>query len=86
MSEVQKEQAPIPVLDPRLLYCDSVFINTETNDESIVFCFSSGGAITSQYVFTPKHAKRFKILLDKRIKEYEDKNGVLETQLPDESL
>ena len=33
------------------------------------------------YFSSPKHAKRFLLLLQTKIKEYEDKFGVLETQL-----
>lgn len=80
--ESQQKQQPIPVLDPRLLYCDSTFISTEENGESFIFSFSSGGVITAQFCFSPKHAKRLKLLLDSKLEAYEKTHGELKTELP----
>ncbi len=75
------EQQAIPLTDPKLIYCNSAFIESLSNEE-MVFSFASGPVIINQFVFHPKHAKRFLLRLQEKIKEYEIKNGELKTELP----
>ncbi len=51
------------------------------DDEQFIFILQSGNFMR-RYALSPKHAKRFMLLLENRIGEYEKANGKLNTELP----
>lgn len=70
--------------EPRIIFCNKGFISVPENDEFIQFAFACDQIIIERFALTPKHAKRFKLLLDKTLEEYEKRNGELKTELPKE--
>lgn len=65
-----------------------IFALTNANyifDEEQIVLFLHSGNSARRYMLTPKHAKRFSLLLDKCIAEYEKKFGVLKTDLPQQN-
>ena len=52
------------------------------HDEGIRFLLITGNQ-ARQYEATPEHAKRISMLLQKNIEAYEEKNGEIETKLPE---
>ncbi len=74
----------MPVIEPRLTYCDAAFLDASPTDEEFILSIGSGGAIVGRFAFNPKHLKRLKLLLDKKIEEFEKRNGgPLVTTLPE---
>jgi len=67
-------------LDPILYALSNV--NIGFNQEVFDLLMISGGQ-GRQFRASPKHTKRIYLLLDKYIKEYENKFGPIETQLPE---
>lgn len=51
------------------------------DEEQFVFVLQSGNFMR-RYGLSPKHAKRFMLLLEKQVAEYEKTNGKLNTALP----
>src|SRR6185369_15200137 len=51
------------------------------DEEQFIFVLQSGNFMR-RYSLNPKHAKRFMLLLEKQIGEYEKANGKLNTALP----
>jgi hypothetical protein len=51
------------------------------DEEQFIFMLQSGNFMR-RYALSPKHAKRFMLLLGKQIAEYEKANGALKTDLP----
>ncbi len=56
-------------------------INLNPGEEEFILLLMSGNN-ARQYSLSPKHAKRFSMLLQKSIEEYEQKFGELKTELP----
>ena len=56
-------------------------INLNPSEEEFILLLMSGNN-ARQYSLNPKHAKRFSMLLQKSIEEYEQKFGELKTELP----
>ncbi|MBT7755326.1 MAG: DUF3467 domain-containing protein [Candidatus Magasanikbacteria bacterium] len=56
--------------------------NVEFDEEQFVFNTMSN-TIARRYVLSPKHAKRFFLLLQKKIEDYEKIHGELKTSLPE---
>jgi len=74
------DKKPIPVnIDPNLYALTGV--NVRFDEEQFFFQLTSGNQIRG-YLASPKHAKRVMLLLDKQVKEYENKFGDLKTDLP----
>jgi hypothetical protein len=67
-------------LDPVLYAVSNV--NIVFTEEEFVFNVFSGNQVR-RFVFSPKHAKRLLLLLEKQIGEYEKQFGKLETTLPE---
>ncbi len=75
------EPTPIPMnLDPNVYAITNVSINS--SEEEFAIQIGSGNQIR-QFSLTPKHAKRFSMLLNKVVEDYEQKFGQLTTQLPE---
>jgi hypothetical protein len=51
------------------------------DEEQFIFIMQSGNFMR-RYALTPKHAKRFTLLLEKQVADYEKANGKLDTELP----
>jgi hypothetical protein len=51
------------------------------DEEQFIFVLQSGNFMR-RYALHPKHAKRFMLLLEKQVAEYEKANGKLNTALP----
>jgi len=78
---MEEEQKVIKVnLDPILYAVNNV--NISFSEEEFVFIIFSGNQ-ARQFLFSPKHAKRFFLLLEKQLAEYEKRFSKLETKLPD---
>lgn len=76
-----EEKQSIPMnINPTLHYVGGAQILF--GDEEILLALTSGNQLF-QFAFSPKHAKRLKLLLDKQLAEYEKKFGNLETKLPE---
>jgi len=76
-----EEQRQIPVsMNPIFHYVSNVQIGA--GEEEFVLALTSGNQVF-QFVMSPKHMKRVKLLLDKNIDEYEKNFGKLETKLPE---
>jgi hypothetical protein len=60
-------------------------VNMAFNEEFFLFVFTSGNRQT-EYALTPKHAKRLLMLLERNIRQYEEKLGVLDTRLPSDPV
>lgn len=76
-----EEKKPIPMsMNPILNYVNGARILS--GEEEFLLALTSGNQIF-QFIFSPKHAKRLKLLLDRQLAEYEKKFGVLETKLPE---
>ena len=56
-------------------------INLNPGEEEFILLIMSGNN-ARQYSMNPKHAKRFSMLLQNAINEYEKKFGELKTELP----
>jgi len=67
-------------LDPQALFLSN--ITAKFSEEEFALLMFTGNT-ARQYVLTPKHAKRFLLLLERNVKEYESKFGTLETSLPE---
>lgn len=67
--------------DPRRLFCDRGFILF--SEEHFLMALQSGRVVTAEYVFTPKHMKRFLLRLQERIAAYEKEHGKIEASLSD---
>ncbi len=68
-------------MEPERIYCDNIALLVPPSGEEFYFVLRSGDHI-APYILSPKHAKRFLLLLQKNMKEYEDVHGILETELP----
>ncbi len=56
-------------------------ITLSFNDENFYFALHAGRH-TRTYVVSPKHAKRIMMLLEKDVREFEERFGELKTELP----
>lgn len=65
---------------PHIHYATGV--NVVFGEEEFVAMVVSGNQMF-RFAFTPKHAKRVMLLMQKIVAEYEKKFGELETKLPD---
>lgn len=74
-----EQKTPIS-LNPVFHYVNNAQI--AYREEEFLFAFTSGNQII-QFVFSPKHAKRFKLLLERNLTEYEKKFNELKTSLPE---
>ena len=77
--EKEKNPVPINVIPPVHYVGGAQLVHGE---EEFVLALISGNQMF-RFAFSPKHAKRLALLLEKQLGEYEVKFGVLETQLPD---
>jgi len=66
-------------LDPTLYALSNVSLNW--NKHSFDFLMVSGKQ-ARQFRATPEHAKRIYLLLEKQIKDYQEKHGEIEATLP----
>ncbi len=74
------EQQQIQInLEPNVHTITNINLNP-TEEEFILMLMSGNNA--RQYSMNPKHAKRFSMLLQNAIAEYEKKFGELKTELP----
>lgn len=58
-------------------------VTAEFSEESFYLNAFSGNQVY-RFALSPKHAKRIKMLLEKKIEKYEKEHGELETKLPKE--
>jgi len=66
-------------MDPNMYYLTMANITTDEEQTTFMMVF---GNQARRYVLSPKHAKRFMLLLDKQIADYEAKFGAIDTELP----
>ena len=76
MSEPQQIQIS---LEPNIFTISNINLNA-TEEEFTLLLMSGSNA--RQYSLSPKHAKRFSMLLQKSIADYEKQHGELKTELP----
>jgi len=86
MPDEVSPQNQIMILDPKLIHSDAVLIETSQNGEEVILTIASGGVAVNRYAFSPKHAKRLMLLLERKLAEYETQFGTLTTELPLETL
>lgn len=58
-------------------------VTAKFSEESFYLNAFSGNQVY-RFALSPKHAKRVKMLLEKKIENYEEEHGELETDLPKE--
>ena len=75
---MENQQVQIQV-DPNMYFL--TMANIMADEEQFTFMMSYGNQ-ARRYVLSPKHAKRFMLLLDKQMAEYEAKFGEIKAELP----
>lgn len=65
-----------------MIFCDRAFIELPDSYEFLKLTLASNGYVAGIYSFTPEHAKRLLLLLEKVIKNYEKEKGSIEASLP----
>lgn len=66
--------------DATVIFCNSSYIDFD--EEIFVINIESGGMIKQRVAYSPKHAKRLLLLLQKKITDYEERFEKIKTDLP----